>query len=84
MVGSFSEAERHAFIDRFLAEVIEANRLAFGGGLNADFSGFVVAEKTYDVVDETHRALVTAWLNNQGNLKNIQVGALRDAWYGWG
>ncbi|WP_092268678.1 MULTISPECIES: 50S ribosome-binding protein YggL [unclassified Duganella] len=46
--------------------------------------GFVVAEKAYAVVDENHRALVTAWLNRQGNLKNIVVGPLRDAWYGWG
>jgi uncharacterized protein YggL (DUF469 family) len=84
VVGAFGEAERDAFIDRFLEEAVEANGLAFGGGLNADFSGFVVAEKAYAAVDENHRALIAAWLNSQSNLKNVVVGPLRDAWYGWG
>lgn len=81
---ALSQQERDAFLNRFLNEAIEANGLGFGGGLDDDFGGFVVSEKAYGKLDESHRALVTAWLNQQSMLKDVQVGPLRDAWYGWG
>jgi uncharacterized protein YggL (DUF469 family) len=71
-------------MDRFLTELIEANGLAFGGGLNANLSGFIVSEKNFGKVDDSHRELVRSWLQHQGNLTNIDIGSLRDAWYGWG
>ena len=79
-----SEQERDAFLGRFLAEAIEANGLGFGGGLNEEFEGFVVSEKPYGKVDESQRALIITWLNQQSVLTDVQVGPVRDAWYGWG
>ena len=73
-----------SLLHRFLSEAIEANGLAFGGGYNDDFSGFVVSGKAYGKVEEGHRALVQAWLAQQPALTDVKVGELRDAWYGWG
>ncbi|MTW09294.1 DUF469 family protein [Pseudoduganella eburnea] len=72
------------FVDRFLAEVIEANGLAFGGGGDGkEFSGFVGAYKRYGKVEDSHRTLVREWLEKQSQLTDVNVGELRDAWHGW-
>jgi uncharacterized protein YggL (DUF469 family) len=84
LAGGQDAAQRDSLLYRFLLEAVEANGLAFGGGMNSDFSGFVVSGKAYGKVEESHRELVRAWLESQGVLQQVQVGELRDAWYGWG
>lgn len=84
LASPLSAAERNAFLARFLSEAIDANGLGFGGGLNEEFDGFVVTDQPYGKVDEAQRAKVAAWLEQQSVLKDVQVGPLRDAWYGWG
>ncbi|WP_083941229.1 YggL family protein [Pseudoduganella violaceinigra] len=84
LVGSPTSAEQNALLHAFLEEAIEANGLAFGGGYNDDFGGFVVSNKAYGKVEESHRTLVQEWLNKQSKLSGVKVGELRDAWYGWG
>lgn len=82
-VGTPTLAEHNALVHEFL-EAIEANGLAFGGGYNDDFGGIVVSGKAYGKVDESHRAMVQEWLAKQSKLRDVKVGELRDAWYGWG
>jgi uncharacterized protein len=82
--AAMDSSGRNAVLYRFINEAVEANGLAFGGGMSEDFSGFVVSAKAYGKVEENHRALVQAWLERQGELTNVVVGPLRDAWYGWG
>jgi uncharacterized protein YggL (DUF469 family) len=84
MPAAMDEQGRNAFLYRFIRDAVEANGLAFGGGMGDDFSGFVVSAKAYGKVEESARALVQGWLEQQGELKNVVVGPLRDAWYGWG
>jgi uncharacterized protein YggL (DUF469 family) len=79
-----SEAESDVLLHSFIEQAVEANGLAFGGGMGDDFNGFVVAGKPYGKVEESHRELVRTWLNGQSKLKDIEIGELRDAWYGWG
>ncbi|MBA5636066.1 YggL family protein [Duganella sp. LX20W] len=79
--GPMNEADRDSFVDQFLLELIEANGLGFGGGINNTFSGYIVAMKANVKIDETHRELVRAWLERQSMLKNVVIGPLQDAWY---
>lgn len=84
LLQPFGPGEWDAFIDRFLAEVIDANGLEFGGGGGSeDFSGFVAAAKRYGKVDERHQALVKEWLEKQSRLTEVNIDPIRDAWHGW-
>jgi len=84
LANAASGAEKDQLLYSFLSEAIEANGLAFGGAVNEDFGGIVVSDKAYGKVDEQHRAKVEEWLKRQPGLKDVVVGPLRDAWYGWG
>lgn len=84
LAGEHSEADSDVLLHSFIEQAVEANGLAFGGGMGDAFNGFVVSGKAYGKVEQHHRELVRAWLDGQSKLKEIEIGELRDAWYGWG
>ena len=68
-----------ATVDRFIDEVIKANRLAYEGNGYLAWEGLVCLEKI-GKCDESHRQLVKTWLENNG-LQNVQVSELFDIWW---
>jgi uncharacterized protein YggL (DUF469 family) len=69
----------YAFSDRFIAH-IEANNLAFGGGIGPNVGGFVT-RFVRGSATEDDRACTTTFLKNDPDVVQHGVGALRDAWY---
>lgn len=61
----------------FLDEVIEKRDLALSGWID---SGFVCRFGPGSATDED-RAALKSWLEARPEFKNVQVGALKDAWY---
>lgn len=69
----------YAFSDRFIAH-IEANNLAFGGGIGAIVGGFVTRFARGSATEDD-RASIMTFLKSDPDVTEHQVGALRDAWY---
>lgn len=69
----------NAFVDRFLAEAIEANGLVFGGGIGETTEGFATLNKRGTATEE-HRQQVKNWLSVQAEVSKIKIGELQDAW----
>lgn len=63
------------FWDDFIAEAIERNGLAYGGGTE----GFVSLWKHGSAI-EAHREQVRSWLSVRPELSSVEVGALVDAY----
>ena len=80
VLDDLDDADLDAFIDVFLEDAIEANRLAFGGGGRLAWVGFVTLERRGTATEE-HRQLVRGWLEGQPQVLEFQVGPLLDAWY---
>ena len=78
-----SDVALDAFWDRFIGEAIEANGLACGGGCGREWSIFVTTDGRGSATEE-QRALVERWLRQRGDVENVSVGALEDAWYAVG
>ena len=70
---------RNGFIDRFLAQAIEDNRLLFGGGGDHEWNGFAVARESRRSASETQRQAVRGWLETAAEVVEAHVGPLRDA-----
>lgn len=68
-----------ATVDRFIAEVIQPNGLAYEGSGYLHWEGLVCLEKC-GKCDESHRQLVQKWLEANG-LKEIEVSSLFDIWW---
>jgi len=66
-----------AFSDR-LIEVVEANNLLMGGGIN-DF--FVCTNSRRSATDADREAIET-WLQQQPEVSAVNVSPLIDAWHG--
>lgn len=66
-----------AFID-----FIESLDLGFGGGCWRKWDGFVI-QLGRGSVTEIEQEQIRAWLEARGTITNIEIGPLRDAWYGW-
>ncbi|NKJ45843.1 hypothetical protein CIC12_03610 [Burkholderia sp. SG-MS1] len=75
------EQQRDAFIDALIEECIEANGLAFGGGVNAGFSGYITSAARRSSATERHREIVGQWLRGRREVTDVIVGGLNDAWY---
>lgn len=76
-------ADLDAFVDR-LIDVVEARKLGFGGGAGRDdkLDGFVTRMGRGSATEED-RAALAAFLAGDDAIIRHEVGALRDAWYGW-
>lgn len=66
-----------AFMQRFVADVVEPNGMVYGG---CDEYGFICLAHRGSV-NEEQRAIVEAWLQQQSELASFTVGQLMDAWY---
>lgn len=73
-------AERTKFIDDLIVAVDEMG-LLFGGGLNSELAGFVVVDALHGSVTEEQREAFRKWLEARPELKDVQAGPLKDAWY---
>src|SRR5438132_13115934 len=78
-----TEEESDRLMDRFLDELIEANRLQFGGGGNGKEWDGVVALAGRGSAREEHRQLVSDWLESQSAIAEFRIGDLQDVWYGF-
>lgn len=78
-----ARADLEAFVDR-LIDVVEARKLAFGGGAVRDdkLDGFVTRMGRGSATEEDCAALA-AFLAGDEAIVRHEVGQLRDAWYGW-
>jgi uncharacterized protein YggL (DUF469 family) len=59
---------------------IEANNLAFGGGIGAMVGGFVTRFDRGSATEDD-RARIMPFLKSDPDVVQHDVGALRDAWY---
>ena len=68
----------HAFGDRFIAH-IEAQQLAFGGGIGPTVGGFVTRFGRGSATEDD-RASVRSFLASDPDIVQHVIGELRDAW----
>jgi len=71
--------ELDAFIDKFFAEVIQANELGFGGEGDTLWHGLICTQKLGSCTNE-HRSAVEKWLTDNG-ATTVSVSALYDVWW---
>lgn len=70
------------FVDSFFIVAINAENLAFGGGLSSKrLSGFVGSNKRYGSATEEDKAKLLAWLKSQPQVANVELGEIIDANY---
>ncbi|MBZ4417867.1 YggL family protein [Myxococcus sp. RHSTA-1-4] len=76
-----SDDDIEAFVDRLIV-VVEARKLAFGGGGGRDekFEGFVTRMGRGSATEDD-RTVLAAFLAGDDAIVRHEVGALRDAWY---
>jgi len=76
------EAAAGAFLDRFIVQAVEADRMcAGGGGHGARWDFFVSSAARRGSVDEAQRARVLDWLGRQPEVLERSAGPLVDAWH---
>ncbi|QBG35590.1 50S ribosome-binding protein YggL [Litorilituus sediminis] len=71
--------ELDSFIDKFFAQVIQANGLGFGGEGDSLWHGLICTQKLGSCTEE-HRAAVEKWLTDNG-AKAVSVSELYDVWW---
>ncbi|AKV04391.1 hypothetical protein AKJ09_11054 [Labilithrix luteola] len=78
-----TESAVDALVDR-LIDVVEARQLAFGGGGGGDdkLEGFVQRARRGSATEDD-RAALAAFFERDESVVRHEIGALRDAWYGW-
>ena len=78
---NLSEAEFDKIYDDFIV-LIEANKLAVGGGGGAEYlQGFVTAWGKYRSPTNAQRENIENWLESRPEISEFEVGKLGDAWY---
>ena len=82
LTRQLDDEQRDALLDVFLTEGIEANGMLFGGGINQDLDGYVVASSARGSATEEQRECVRAWLAGRSEFSAVKVGPLVDAWHG--
>jgi uncharacterized protein len=82
LVPGLSDDAADGFLDRFIDQAIEADRmLAGGGGHGAHWNFFVSSAGQRRSVDEAQRTRVLDWLGRQPEVKERSAGPLVDAWH---
>lgn len=70
------------FVDSFFIDAINAENLAFGGGLSSKrLSGFVGSNKRYGSATEADKVKLLAWLKAQPQVATVELGDIIDANY---
>lgn len=77
-----SEDTISEFVDGFFIDAINAEGLAFGGGLSSKrLSGFVGSAKRYGSATEEDKAKLHAWLIAQPQVAKVELSEIMDANY---
>ncbi len=77
-----SEEVISQFVDSFFIDAINAEGLAFGGGLSSKrLSGFVGSNQRYGSTSEADKAKLLAWLKAQPQVASVTLGEIIDANY---
>lgn len=77
-----SEEVISQFVDSFFIDAINAEGLAFGGGLSSKrLSGFVGSNQRYGSTSEADKAKLLAWLKAQPQVASVALGEIIDANY---
>jgi uncharacterized protein len=70
------------FVDSFFIDAINAQGLAFGGGLSSKrLSGFVGSNQRYGSATEADKTKLLAWLQAQAQVGTVELGEIIDANY---
>jgi uncharacterized protein YggL (DUF469 family) len=70
------------FVDSFFIDAINAENLAFGGGLSSKrLSGFVGSNQRYGSATEADKAKLLVWLKAQPQVATVELGDIIDANY---
>lgn len=80
LAAGLSEIEREDAIDAFIAQAIEANELAVGGGYGEVWN-FFVTRAGVGSVTPSEREAVVAWLEAEPRFARVEASPLLDAWY---
>jgi uncharacterized protein YggL (DUF469 family) len=82
---ALSQDEQLDFLDSIITEAIEPNGLdCGGGGGNGSEWYFFITRSGRGSTMEADRTAVLKWLEGQAIVRDISVGPLVDAWWGWG
>ncbi|PUA30645.1 MAG: hypothetical protein B0W54_09290 [Cellvibrio sp. 79] len=77
-----SEEVISQFVDSFFIDAINAQGLAFGGGLSSKrLSGFVGSNKRYGSTTEEDKTKLFTWLKAQPQVAKVELGEIIDANY---
>ena len=74
-----NENEFYNFLDEFI-DVIEENKLLFGGGGRESWEGFVNSARKFASPTDTDREKIKVWLENRREVIDCKVGEFLDAW----
>src|SRR6186713_2096843 len=82
LVGSPGEVVVDEFLDRFIAEAVEGNRLSCAGGGGPKRWHFVMQPEQRHGGTDADRARVAAWLQGEESVAMHKMGPLFDLWHG--
>lgn len=74
-------AERDTFVDALVAAADERG-LLLGGGFQDTLELFAITDAENSSATEEQRESLKTWLVARAELKNVEVGPLKDAWHG--
>lgn len=75
----FNAEQRDVWMDGFIDQAIEENKVVCVAAFNDDFWCYVMGEKDRASVTEAQRLAVIDWLSKQTEIVNLQASPLRDA-----
>lgn len=78
LAGAMARDGEDLFIDDFLMQVLEAKALGYAGWVRG---GFIVPVER-GTATEQDREDVRVWMEARPEVASVEVGPLRDAWYG--
>lgn len=82
LAPGLSETESGDFLEKFITQALESDRLcAGGGGHGSRWNFFVSAAARRGSVDEAQRTRVLDWLGAQREVVEREAGPLVDAWH---
>jgi len=77
--SDLSEIKIYKFLDDFI-DVIEVNKLLFGGGGKENWEGFITSAKKYGSPTVEDREKIKIWLAKREEVIGCKTGDFLDAW----
>jgi uncharacterized protein YggL (DUF469 family) len=82
LVAGVSDKAADDFLDRFLTNAVEANKLLCGGGGQGVAWDFVVTLAGRGSPSEAQRQILAKWLAEQPEVLSYTLGEFVDGWHG--